>query len=427
MGEEKLRHGKEAVDEKTKEKKEEKNELKNGNKALEGKINVGKVVVVGTAVATALALGGCGASNGNGHSNDAETDGDVDQDGADVDNDSDKDTIEDIIEDGEVPGVCDREESPMAELDVTSEWGDGERTCSSTSGCVMGVTVGDEVVLTSDIGGEEVQENWKVVNISGNEVELEEAGEVGPDVARKRIVINDSGSFIWEEGVSQLTETTGRGVLTLVGACVEGTCENGVSADVSNAKGGTLITLYAGEESVRVLLTDKQKVEGVEVGGYSVDLELVKATGSTAYVVYSVSDGVSSAKAELGHPVREGQSVSALGVTIENGVSVDNEIEGCHTLAVELTISNGDRTVHNEWREGEVVTLLNGVEVKVEKVLAETVVNEDGAELIDQVNSPVLLTRVDTGKSFVLYRGETKDNLDGDSLTVDNVVVYKEE
>ncbi len=426
MGEERLRHGKESMDEKTEEKKKGKNELKDGKKALEGKTTVGKVLVVGTAVATALALGACGSSK-NGHSNDAETDGDVDQDGADVDNDTDQDTVGDVEDDGVVPGVCDREEKPMAELDVTSGWGDGEKTCSSTSGCLMGVSVGDEVVLVSDIGGEETQEKWKVTKISGNEVELEEAGDIGPDEVKKTISINDSGSFIWEGGASQLTETTGRGVLTLTGACVEGVCENGVSADVSNAKGASLITMYAGDESVRVLLTDGEKVEGVEVGGYSVDLELVKATETTSYVVYNVSDGTASAKAELGHPVREGESVDALGVTVENGVSADNEIEGCHKLAVELTIANGDRTVHNEWQEGEIVTLLNGVELKVEKVLAETVVNEDGAELIDQYNSAVKLTRMDTGKAIVLYRGETRDGLDGDSVTVDNVVVYKEE
>ncbi len=425
MGEEKtLRHGKGSVDEKTEEKKKEKNELKDGKKALEGKVNVGKVLVIGSALVAAGALAACGSSRENGQSNDAVTEGDVDHD---TDNDAVGDVIGDVVEDGEVPSICDREESPMAELDVTPGWGDGKKTCSATSGCVMGVSVGDEVVLTSGIGGEDVQEIYEVVKINGNEVELEEAEAAGPDVTKKRIVINDSGSFIWERSTSQLTESTGRGVLTLVGACVEGTCENGISADVSNADGAVVITLYAGEDVSRVLLTDGQKVKEVEVGEYTVDLELVRATGSTAYIAYNVSDGVSSAKAELGHPVREGQSVEALGVTVENGVSADNEIAGCHTLGIELTMANGDRTVHNMFYEGDIVTLLNGVEVKVEKVLAEIAYSEDGAELIDQVNSAVKLTRMDSGVSFVLYRGETREGLDGDSLTIDNVVVYKVE
>ncbi len=423
MGEERtLRHGKESVNEKTEE-KNGKNELK--EKQLGGKVSLGKVLVVAGAIAAAGLTAKCGSSH-DGHSNDTDVDGDVAGD-VETDGDVTGDVPGDVPEDGVVPGICDRDEKPMAELDVTAGWGDGEKTCTASSGCLMGVSVGDEVVLTSDIGGTEVKEHYTVKSIEGNEVELEESDAVGPDADRKRIVINDSGSFIWEGSTSQLTEATGRGVLTLVAACVEGVCENGVSADVSNAKGAVLVTLYAGSESKRVLLTDGGKANDVEVGSYSVDLEVVKATGTTAYISYTVSDGVSSAKAELGHPIREGQSVSALGVSIENGVSSDMEIDGCHTLSVELTIANGDRTVHSEWYEGETVTLLNGVEVKVDKVLAETVLDADGNELVNQSYSAVKLTRIDTGVSFVLYRGETRDGLDGDSVTLDNVVVYKEE
>jgi len=423
MGEERtLKHGKESVNEKMEEKKG-KNELK--EKQLEGMVSLGKVLVVAGTIAAAGLVARCGSSH-DGQSNDSDVDGDVAGD-VDTDGDVTGDVPGDVTEDGVVPGVCDREEKPMAELDVTAGWGDGEKLCTASSGCLMGVSVGDEVVLTSDIGGTEVKENYVVKSIDGNEVELEESGEVGPDATRKKIVVNDSGSFIWEGSTSQLTEATGRGVLTLVAACVEGVCENGVSADVSNAKGAVLVTLYAGSESTRVLLTDGKKVNDVEVGSYSVDLEVIKATGTTAYISYNVSDGVSSAKAELGHPVREGNSVSALGVSIENGVSSDMEIAGCHMLGVELTIANGDRTVHGEWYEGEIVTLLNGVQVKVDKVLAETVVNEDGGESINQSYSAVKLTRMDTGVSFVLYRGETRDGLDEDSVTVDNVVVYKAE
>ncbi len=351
------------------ENREKKNELKGGKKDL-----IGACILTGSLALGGAALGGCGSDNTGPRDTDT---------------------------DGEVPASCDKEERARANLRVVEGWGydeDGESRRCSAGKCDMGVNQGDEIMVAEPGGA---GEKWRVDSVSEEKVIIKD-----PDTDKKVEVMAGGSLFI--EG-DQNTYVD----VNLVGMCISGTCDNGVSADVVNAEGKAILSVTAGGETKRVLLADGERAT-VNVGGYTVNLTLARATQTQAYVIYDVSGG--EAKAELGEPVNEGSEVELVdGVTLKNEVSSDSATVQCSKLSVKILITDyseveeGEEPVpfEAEFGEGDLLILRDRT-LKVASILAETE-SSGYSEVVVANMSGVKFVEVDSGEATVLYKGESLD------------------
>ncbi|NYZ77523.1 hypothetical protein H0O02_04400 [Candidatus Micrarchaeota archaeon] len=323
---------------------------------------------------------------------------------------------------------CTKIEKARANVKAASGWGydmgESQKRCSETSGCAMGMNIGDEIMIANS----GVDEKWVVDNMT--------VSDEGDKVTLKNVVSDDGRNYVFgtktieiQAGGSLYTDGIENAFIDaqLIGVCRYGTCENGVSVDDWNATGKALLSLSVLNEdgtraTKRILLTDLESTT-VTVGRYTVDLMLIKATESQAYVTYNVTSG-GSAKSDLGKPVDEGYSVEVLpDVSLDNEVSSDSSIATCSRLTVTFEITDraeeGGEPFEAEFSEYDTL-YLDGKEYKISSILAE--MTGPNRDVIHQNKSAVKL--LEGGSETVLYFGETME-LDTKSVLVKSINGYR--
>lgn len=305
----------------------------------------------------------------------------------------------------EEPSACEKLEKARANLKVPSGWGYAERRCSSASGCTLGVNEGDSIVATVPGTGEKT---LRIEKIESDKV-------IAKESETNSIEFMQGGSVYIEK--DQQTFLSAR----LLGACTKGTCENGVSTDDTHATGKTILTLTVGEEKKRLMLSDGEH-STVQLGQQSIDVTLVKATESQAYIIYSIS-GTPVEGTELGAPVGQCGMLGDESLTISNSVSSDNAIVECLPLYVKLEIVDNsigsEEPFVREFKKGDKIILGDKVEV-VSNILAKLT-----GGLVDQNLSAAKLTDQNSGEEKVLYVSEKIETVAG-SIKVTAIYVGNE-
>ncbi len=308
-------------------------------------------------------------------------------------------------------GKCSSDKKARANLNVISGWGydvnDEEMRCSNSSGCKMGVNLGDEIIVL----GEENEEKWKVAEIkkeeNGEEIVLLKPATTDESNDTRTINIKKGGALYTDGERHKFIN------VSLLGICLnEETCENGISMDDKNATGKAVLAITVGEETKRVLLKDLEGIS-LSMGEYTIDIMLARATESQAYVIYNiVSNNINNnRRADLGEPIGEDEVLQPLeDLSIKNEVSSDSITATCRKLSVQLEITNtamGENTSPYtvELVEGDIIESGNN-ELTIESLLPE-IIKEDGVEKVTNAKSAISIRDKSNGEVTVLYTDES--------------------
>jgi len=290
----------------------------------------------------------------------------------------------DTSTDGDVTSSCTDNAKSRANLRVKSGWGYNteteDRRCYNESGCDMGINLWDNIEIVNPDG---LEETWTVDSIENALVTL-----TPTDGSGRTIEIMPGGSVYKDGDLQSFVE------VTLIGSCSNKTCENGISVDVDNATGKTMLELRVGGE-MKLVLLEEHETRTVSIGGRNVNITLASATESQAYVIVTEVEGT-----ELGTPVNEEESVELdSDLTVMNIASSDSAVAECSDLTVTFEVvihREGEEDVpfEMEFSEGDSLVFSNGKIYDVGLIVAEIT---GGGSALDQDVSGVRLD--DTGGS----------------------------